>query len=234
MCDAQLNPDDKQITFYGAEAVRFIIHEWNHAAFPSFDCDRHAEGLAFYVQHAATTQSLQFFGWESTRSFIYAYLSAQNREFVDNWFDFLSCGSNFYDSRWGRLLIARALSAEFVTHLINTIGLEQYLVRYYKVIRRNCQQEEFEFQAFCDFIQSQFDDIPTSSVLRDFFAVKALIVQQLSQFALPERGSVLRHLKNASNKIGPNDVERIRELALADLRITLFSTNQEKWGISID
>ena len=230
LSDGRLNPDKRQITIYGRESVRFIIHEWTHAAFPNFDCDRHAEGLAYYVQKQASTQGFDFFGWESTAEFVSAYLAADNREVVEDWYGFLQCGSNFYDSRWGRLLIARALSAEFVSFLIGAEGLAGYLDRYYGVIRENGRASDSEVQAFSEFINTRFSGPVQHDVLRDFFDVKASIAHELAGYDLPERGSILKYLNNKADSLGTDaDVEKIRELALADLRMTISPKNQELW-----
>lgn len=229
LADGRFNPETRQITFYGAEGLRCIIHEWTHAAFPSIECDRHAEGLAFFVQRACSTQGFSFIGWESVGAFVDAYLGASNRERVGDWFDFLTNGSNFYDTRWGRLLIARAISTEFVTYLIGEIGLEGYLREYYDVIRKRGQQEAFEREVFDIFLRRRLDIIPKSRLLWDFFEVKARLEDRLSAYPLPERGSVLGALRRDDCAIGAEEKERARELALTDLRTTVFSANPEMW-----
>lgn len=213
-----MDRERKEIHFYGVEESNLIIHEWIHAAFPNDDNERHSEGFAIYIQ--MQLGSFHYFGFDKPLDLVLAFLHARNREGVTNWFQYIMDEQNFYDSRWGRMLMSRALSGEFVSWLINKYGINEYMERYYRVIRDNKSFYESEEEDFYLF----FNSLPKSSKLsmEPFFDLKATFIDTYSKHFLPKKGSVLNYLVKNREIIDQDKYSRLQNAAIEDLRTTIM------------
>lgn len=216
--DGMVNYDAKQIIFYGTEDLNIITHEWTHVAFPNELCERHSEGLAIYVQ--MQLGKFHFHGFDTPLDFVKSYMHSSNRENVKNWLQFLKTSQYFYDARLGRMLISRALSAEFVSYLIGKYGLKNYIEKFYTKVRDNKNSHWLEDVEFSNFK----DSLPKSSeiVLEPFLQLKSEFVDKYSRHFIPKTGSVLAYLITNRDKIDPDEYNYLQNIALEDLRTTLY------------
>lgn len=215
--DGFMCQDTKQIVFYGTDDIKIITHEWAHAAFPNVECERHSEGLATYIQMQIGT--FHFKGFEKPLDLVRSYMYSYNKENISDWLEYIRNNQNFYDSRWGRMLMSRALSAEFVRFLIEKKGLHGYFSDFYSKIRTNKDTNWREELEFVSFLESLPKSSPTSMV--PFLELKASFIESYSNHFIPKTGSVLNYLINNKNKIEPKEYNFLQDVALEDLRTTL-------------
>jgi hypothetical protein len=216
--DAQIIPDRNQIVFFGKEAMKFLSHEWTHMTFPLFTCDRHAEGLANFIQKAVSVDNYEIFGFKTARELIGSFLDSSHFKYIENWFGFIQNGSNFYDSRLGKFYLSRAISSEFINYIITEIGMQSYMKLFYTSIKNNDETNDLETSMFADFISKLLNDIKPDYDINAFFEVKSEILRKYSKYNIPETGSVLGYLYRTKEKLSVNDYDSIRDIALYDLK----------------
>ena len=213
-----MNPDIKQIIFNGIDDLHIITHEWVHAAFPNKNCSRHAEGFAIYIQIELGIFHLK--GFSRPMDLVKSYMHSYNKESVSDWFAYIRNNQNFSDSRWGRMVMTRSISAEFVGYLIDKYGIVRYLKDFYFKLRddkNSIWREELEFATF---IESIPKSSPTSLV--PFLELKASFIESYSKYFIPKSGSVLSYLMDNKNKIEPKEYDFLQNVAIEDLRTTLL------------
>ncbi|MGL1893250.1 MAG: hypothetical protein OCD02_16565 [Spirochaetaceae bacterium] len=211
-------PETKQIIFYGLEDLNIISHEWTHAAFPNSGCERHSEGLAIYIQ--MQLGKFHFDGFTNPLQLVNSYMFSPNKEKVEDWLNYIKNSQNFYDSRWGRMLMSRALSTEFVNFLIKKHGIERYLTGFYNKLRHNSDFNWLEDLEFVNFLQSLPKSSPT--LMEPFFELKAGFIKSYANHFIPKTGSVLQYLIVNKNRIDPKEYNYLQNVAVEDLRTTLY------------
>lgn len=213
LTDAMVNPHDNRITFYGQEGIKYIIHEWVHLTFPSYNCSRHAEGLANYINNSINTHLTHEMSLLKSQKIINFTQLCIGRN-PEELFTFITTGHNFYDSRFGNNILARATGNLFVKYLIDKYGLNEYMELFYKKINNESQTTDIEEKEFLLFYESlNFIAIPVN-VKNTFTEQNDRIQDKLTAYGFPETGSAIKHLFNNKDKISKNDFDKLKNMIL--------------------
>lgn len=208
--DTMVNPIDNSITFYGEGSLQYLIHEWVHLTFPSYNCSRHNEGLANYIYNNIYSRDRSEMSITGSKKVI-RFLSQEFRNNPETVFNYLTIGGNFYDTRFGHNLITRGLSNLFVEYLIHKYGLRDYIKQFYDPIKTESQRIYLETKEFYRFYKSLEITSINKDVWASFTKSNQKIQKELNNYGFPKEGSAMKFLYQNRDKFSYSEFEALKE-----------------------